>query len=304
MVKTPMHGVLLLDKPAGLSSNLALQKVRNALGRPKAGHTGTLDPLATGLLPICVGEATKFSQYLLDSDKTYEAVVRLGMISSTGDAEGRLEVSGDPNVSEAQIREALKGFVGAIDQIPPMYSALKMAGRPLYEYARAGVEVARQSRNIFINSLELHEFKASLISVSVSCSKGTYIRTLAEDVGRVLGCGAYLAGLRRTRIGPFGLEKAYLLPTLEELGPIAAAGKLLPIDSFLMDLPKLYLAGESARRLTHGLSVPAQDGISGKVRFYGPGGAFMGLGETTLDGQVVPLRLLAESLLTDALNVA
>ncbi len=299
-----MHGVLLLDKPAGLSSNLALQKVRNALGRPKAGHTGTLDPLATGLLPICVGEATKFSQYLLDSDKSYDAVVKLGMVSSTGDAEGKLEVSGDPNVSEAQVREALKGFTGAIDQIPPMYSALKMAGRPLYEYARAGVEVVRQSRNIFINSLELHDFTDSLITFSVSCSKGTYIRTLAEDVGRVLGCGAYLAGLRRTRIGPFGLEKAYLLATLEEQGPVVAAGKLLPIDSFLMDLPKLHLAGEAAKRLTHGLPVPAQDGLSGKLRFYGPSGAFMGLGETTNDGQVVPIRLLAESLLTEALNIA
>jgi tRNA pseudouridine55 synthase len=298
-----MHGVLLLDKPAGLSSNLALQKVRSALGRPKAGHTGTLDPLATGLLPICVGEATKFSQYLLDSDKTYEAVVRLGMVSSTGDAEGKLEVSGDPNVSEQQVRDVLKAFVGATDQIPPMYSALKLAGRPLYEYARAGVEVDRQSRNIFINSLELHDFKDSLISFSVSCSKGTYIRTLAEDVGRALSCGAYLAGLRRTWIGPFGLEKAYSLASLEGMGPVAAAATLLPIDSFLVDLPKLHLAGESAKRLTHGLSVPQQDGVSGKVRFYGPSGAFMGLGETTLDGQVAPIRLLAESLLTDALNI-
>ncbi|MFN0038957.1 MAG: tRNA pseudouridine(55) synthase TruB [Burkholderiales bacterium] len=292
--KPLVNGVFLLDKPAGLSSNIALQRARKAFGRPKAGHTGTLDPLATGLLPICFGEATKYSQFLLDADKTYDATLTLGFTSSTGDAEGQLQVSGRPQVSEPQLRRVLDDFVGPIQQLPPMHSALKKNGRPLYAYARAGLEVEREPRNIVIKSIQLYEFKDTELSIEVTCSKGTYIRVLAEDIGRALGCGAFLANLRRTRIGKFAVQDATTLDTLTELDVARLAALLLPVDTLLEGFPRLFLTDDAAARIANGVPVLESGGLCGKVRLYGPDGHFLGLGEAREDGVVSPLRLLAD----------
>ena len=292
--KPLVNGVFLLDKPAGLSSNIALQRARKVFGRPKAGHTGTLDPLATGLLPICFGEATKYSQFLLDADKTYDATLTLGFTSSTGDAEGQLQVSGRPQVSESQLRKVLDDFVGPIQQVPPMHSALKKNGRPLYEYARAGLEVERKPRNIIIKSIQLYEFKDTELSIGVTCSKGTYIRVLAEDIGRALGCGAFLANLRRTRIGEFAVENATTLDTLKELEVTRLAALLLPVDTLLEGFPKLILTDDAAALIANGVPVLESGELRGRVRLYGPDGHFLGLGEARDDGVVLPLRLLAD----------
>ena len=207
-IRRKVDGVLILDKPRGMSSNAALQKVRWLLNAEKAGHTGSLDPLATGVLPLCFGEATKFSQYLLDADKGYETVMQLGVTTTTGDAEGEVVEQRPVEVGEAQLLEALEGFRGAISQIPPMYSALKRDGQPLYKLARAGEVVEREARSVTIARLELAAFEGDRPRLQVACSKGTYIRTLVEDIGQVLGCGAHVAELRRTQVGPFSLAQA------------------------------------------------------------------------------------------------
>ena len=297
MAKNPdgpsYHGVLLLDKPAGLSSNIALQRVRRLFSWSKAGHTGTLDPLATGLLPICLGEATKFSHALLDADKTYEATIRLGFMSSTGDAEGDVEPYGKADFSAARLDQVLASFVGPIEQIPPMHSALKKDGKPLYSYARAGETVVRVPRKIVINSLHLTDWECEVLNISVSCSKGTYIRVLAEDIGKALGCGGYLLALRRTGIRDLRLEDAIGLDQLGEMDQTARAARLLPVDRLVEILPAVNLDQEASQRMVNGLAVSIGGAAAGLVRLYDAAGTFMGVGERRADGILTSKRLVS-----------
>jgi tRNA pseudouridine55 synthase len=287
-------GVLLLDKPAGLSSNVALQRVRRLFAWPKAGHTGTLDPLATGLLAICLGEATKFSHALLDADKSYEASIRLGFVSSTGDAEGTIEPYGEPDFTAAELSQVLDSFMGPIEQIPPMHSALKRDGKPLYSYARAGKTLSREPRNIIINSLQLIEKKDNCLKVSVGCSKGTYIRVLAEDIGKALGCGGYLLALRRTGIRDLGLADAIGLDQLGEMDEAARDARLLPIDRLVEILPAIHLDREASKRIVNGLPVSEAILAAGLVRLYDSAGCFIGVGEGRSDGMLIPKRLVSQ----------
>jgi tRNA pseudouridine55 synthase len=286
-------GVLLLDKPRGISSNAALQRVRRLYAWPKAGHTGTLDPLATGLLPICLGEATKFSHALLDADKSYEASIRLGFTSSTGDAEGTLEACGKPVFTTDRLQQVLDSFVGAIDQIPPMHSALKMAGKPLYHYARAGETVIRQPRKIIVNHIKCLENKEDTLLISVRCSKGTYIRVLAEDIGRALGCGGYLLMLRRTAIRDLGLESAICLDKLGEMDETSRVAQLLPVDRLVEILPAIYLDQQASQRIVNGLVVGNAAMVAGLVRLYDSTRVFMGVGESRSDGSLISKRLVS-----------
>ena len=247
-----VDGVLLLDKPQGMTSNAALQTARRLLNAAKAGHTGTLDPMATGLLPLTFGEATKFSQMLLDADKAYEATVRLGVETDTGDAEGAQTAAAPVDVSVDSIRRALLSFTGDIEQIPPMYSALKRNGRPLYEYARAGIEIERAPRPVTIRSLDLLAVEGDSFRIGIECSKGTYVRTLAIDLGRALGCGAHLAALRRTRIGPFAVETATTLADFEALPPEQRTAMLAPVDALVSHLPQIELDAAQAGWLMQG----------------------------------------------------
>jgi tRNA pseudouridine55 synthase len=286
-------GVLLLDKPAGISSNVALQRVRRLYAWSKAGHTGTLDPLATGLLPICLGEATKFSHSLLDADKNYEASIRLGFVSSTGDAEGVLAPYGKPDFTATQLQQVLNSFTGPIEQIPPMHSALKKNGKPLYSYARAGETVVRLPRKIIINTLQFIDNKEDILNISVGCSKGTYIRVLAEDIGKALGCGGYLLALRRTAIRDLGLGDAIGLDKLGEMDETCRAALLLPVDRLVEILPAAYLGQEASQRIGNGLAVSDVDTATGLVRLYDSKGAFLGVGERRSDGTLVPKRLVS-----------
>lgn len=292
-------GVLLLDKPAGLSSNAALMRARRALGGARAGHGGTLDPLASGLLPLLFGEATKFAHGLLDADKTYLAELRLGVATTTGDAEG--EVRADrrdrlPGIDMPRCVEVLGAFVGEIDQVPPMYSALKRDGRPLYEYARAGQVLEREARRVRIHGIEPLDFDGERLRIRVACSKGTYIRVLAEDIGKALGCGAHLSALRRERVGALSLEDAIPLDALASLDERSAAALLSPIDALLADLPAVRLGPAEARRFSHGqrLRLPADAPRAvraGTARVYGPQGL---LGVARLEGDLLaPSRLVA-----------
>lgn len=291
-----IDGVLLLDKPSALSSNTALQRARRALGAAKAGHTGTLDPMATGLLPLAFGEATKFSQYLLDANKVYLAEVRLGLTTDTGDAEGRVTGASEARPSVEMILAACRGFVGEMDQLPPMYSALKRDGKALYEYARAGVEVERQPRRIRIAAIEVLHIDGDRFRCRVRCSKGTYIRVLAEDVGRALGCGAHLTALAREETGPFHLKDAVSLQELEAMGQAERLGRLLPADSFVLHLPVLSLSAAAAERICHGqgATLPGCD-VSGACRLY-LGERFLGLGQADGSGLVTPTRLLSTNV--------
>lgn len=289
-----VHGVLLLDKPLGLSSNVAVQRVRRLFDRAKAGHTGTLDPLASGLLPVCLGEATKFSHTLLDADKAYEAVIRFGFVSSTGDAEGEISRLGHPAFTAEDLQHVTQAFTGSISQLPPMYSALKKDGKPLYEYARAGKEVERQSRNVVIKLLEINDIKDEYVSILVLCSKGTYIRVLAQDMGEALGCGGYLAGLRRTGVGGMNVSDAISLEALEALEPVGRRNRMLPLDCLLTDLPAVYLEPDATRRVRNGLDVEADaDPHIGSVRLYGASGSFLGIGERGPEGRISPRRMLS-----------
>lgn len=274
-----LDGVLCIDKPLGLSSNAALQRVKRFIGAAKAGHTGTLDPMATGLLPICLGDATKFSRFFLDADKTYLTEVRLGQTTSTGDREGEIleDKPVPPELDVAQLEEVISQFIGRIEQIPPMYSALKRKGQPLYKLARQGKVVDRPSRSIEIRSLDLVSHASPLLTLKVTCSKGTYIRTLAEDIGRKLGYGAHLASLRRTASGPFTLEDAHQLPDRYEMqldsaderierAPelLAAEARSLvaairPVDLALGHLPRLDIDDAAARSLIVGREVIIRD---------------------------------------------
>ena len=292
-IKKNVNGVLLLDKPLGFSSNQALQKVKWLYSAAKAGHTGTLDPLATGLLPICLGEATKFAQYVTDADKTYFATIKLGATTTTGDAEGEVLTTASVKVTRAQFLAASQQFIGEISQVPPMYSALKHEGRALYAYARAGVDIERQARYITIKNIEVNAFEGDVAQITVTCSKGTYIRTLAEDVGALLGCGAHLIGLRRTETAGYLLPQAV---TIEQLGamPIEAReALLLPVDSAIESLPVVTLNADAAFYLMQGQAVwQAGKMPSGDMRLYDEQNNFLGLGCMQDDGKIAPKRLI------------
>ena len=292
-----ISGVLLLDKPLGMSSNQALQKTRFLLNAAKAGHTGSLDPLATGLLPLCFGEATKVSSYLLDSDKFYTTVARLGSRSTTGDAEGELiDIRPVPELGEARIREVLSTFMGEIDQVPPMYSALKHEGKRLYELARQGVEVERKARRVQIFQLELLGWDQEHIRLQVGCSKGTYIRSLVEDIGEGLGCGAHVVELRRTGVKPYLEPEMWSIEQLEKLaesGPEALDQCLIPVDSALVHIPAVHLDEEGADKIAHGQPVAVEKRPAGSLyRLYRGEKAFIGLGMPLEDDQVTPKRLI------------
>ena len=296
-IRRQVHGVLVLDKPRGFSSNAALQKVRWLLNAEKAGHTGSLDPLATGVLPLCFGEATKFSQYLLDADKGYHTVAQLGVTTTTGDAEGEVLERRAVSVDEAAIQAALPAFRGEIEQIPPMYSALKRDGQPLYKLARAGEVVEREARSVTIARLELLALQEDRATLEVACSKGTYVRTLVEDLGARLGCGAHVAELRRTQAGPFGLTQAISLEELEaahaEGGSEALDRFLLPVDSGLEHWPLVQLTQHSAYYWLHGQPVRAANAPKfGLMRVQDDQGRFIGIGEIDDEGQVAPRRLI------------
>jgi tRNA pseudouridine55 synthase len=249
-VRDLVDGVLLLDKPVGFSSNDALIKAKRVLNAKKAGHTGTLDPFATGLLPLCFGEATKFSQDLLEADKTYETTVHLGQTTDTGDTEGEIIDTRDVNVTLEQIHAVLAQFRGPIAQVPPMYSALKRDGKPLYEYARAGITLEREARNVIIHKLELVSYEAPFLKLSVTCSKGTYIRVLGQDIGEALGCGAHLNALRRTQVGALTMAGMITLDAL--VAHEAPLGLLAPVDALLSSFPAVQLNAELAKRFLNG----------------------------------------------------
>src|SRR5471032_1817069 len=268
-----LDGVLLLDKPLGLSSNDALIRAKRLYLAKKAGHTGTLDPLATGLLPLCFGEATKFSQDLLEADKTYEATMRLGVRTTTGDAEGEALQTRDVTCDEAAIHAAMAHFRGEIAQVPPMYSALKRDGKPLYEYARAGQTVEREARNVTIHALDLIACALPDVTFRVTCSKGTYVRTLAEDIGEMLGCGAHLVALRRTGVGALTLEHAVTLDALAEATPDTRDSWLQPVDALLSTFPAVHLDADATRRFCQGQRLKLSDiadapALADRVRVY------------------------------------
>lgn len=326
-----IDGVVLLDKPEGLSSNAALQRARRCFSAAKAGHTGTLDPMATGLLPICLGDATKFSQGLLDADKAYLATARLGIATDTGDREGKVVAECPVATSLEQVQAALAGLTGALDQVPPMYSALKHQGQPLYAIARAGGEVARTARTVRIHRLELVEWDSPLLTFRVSCSKGTYVRTLAEQIAQRLGTVAHLIALRRTAVGPFTLDAAVDLAGLEAAPPAGRLQYLHPADALVRGLPELALGTDDALRVlqgrtldpcpadVHGTVVACAGAGATLVRIYGPpglagvrpaastasaaegAGAPMFLGLAALEGdggaacRLRPLRLIAHA---------
>ena len=289
-----VSGVLLLDKPAGMSSNTAVQKVRRLFSRSKGGHTGTLDPLATGLLPICLGEATKFSNSLLEADKSYQAQVRLGWRSTTGDAEGKLTEEPVPEFGDAELGAAVTALTGEIEQRPPMYSALKMQGQPLYALARKGMEVERPSRKVHIHRLDVTREPGGILSMSVTCSKGTYIRVLAEDLGKRLGGGAYLTALRRTAIGNIDVADASTLDELATCSATELAARVKPVDFLLQSLPPVVLGKADSDRLSNGMAVQLADAAHGQVRAYREDGRFLGLGEVDPQGLLKPKRLVSK----------
>lgn len=307
MPRRALDGVLLLDKPVGLSSNDALMCAKRLYLAKKAGHTGTLDPLASGLLPLCFGEATKFSQDLLDADKTYEATMRLGVRTSTGDAEGEVLETMTVQVERATIEAVCRRFVGEIVQVPPMYSALKRDGKPLYAYARAGQVVEREGRTVTIRSLDVIDCALPDVMFRVTCSKGTYVRTLAEDIGAALGCGAHLVALRRTGVGALTLEHAVTLDALSAMEAPARDATLQPVDALLSTFVPLQLEPQAARRFQQGqrlrlveLAVPAAlegmaSGESVRVRVYRQSdGALLGMARAG-DGVLAPERLVVSS---------
>ncbi|EKE74037.1 tRNA pseudouridine(55) synthase TruB [Gallaecimonas xiamenensis] len=298
----PLDGILLLDKPQGLSSNDALQKVKRIFFAQKAGHTGALDPLATGMLPICFGEATKFSQYLLDSDKGYRVIAKLGVRTDTSDADGEVVATRPVTVTPGDLLEALDQFRGPIMQVPSMYSALKYQGKPLYKYAREGIEVPREARPITVYKLTLVRFEGDEVEMDVECSKGTYIRTIVDDLGEVLGCGAHVTLLRRTKVSGYPVERMVTLERLEALLEQARTdevppgqyldGFLLPMDSAVQDLPAVDVQAATAFYLKQGQAV--QVGLAsstGLVRIVEEG-TFIGVGELDGEGKLAPKRMV------------
>ena len=291
----------MLDKPPGLTSNRALQMAKRLYGAAKAGHTGSLDPLATGVLPLCFGEATKFSQYLLDADKAYTSSFVLGVATATGDAEGEVLATQDASgVTRDDIERALENFRGEIDQVPSMFSAIKHDGKPLYKLAREGREVERKARRVVIKQLELRAFRPgekAEVDIYLECSKGTYVRSIAEDLGKALGCGAHVSALRRTRAGPFEIADSVTLNTLEALKSneqVAAMDKLLlPADTALGGLPLVKLSESGGFYLRQGQPVQVPNApCNGMVRVALETGEFLGIGEILDDGRVAPRRLI------------
>jgi tRNA pseudouridine55 synthase len=291
-----VDGILILDKPIGRSSNQALQQVRKLYRASKAGHCGSLDPLATGILPICLGEATKFSSYLLGANKTYRATCKLGETTTTGDAEGEVVERRPVLVDATQIRQSLVQFVGEIEQIPPMYSALKHQGKRLYQLAREGRQVERKPRRVTIYHLALLSCSADSLSFEVSCSKGTYIRTLAEDIGAVLGCGAHLSALRRSAVDSFVEQDAVTieqLQLLEQQDGDQLDDLLLPISRALMQFPELSLDASTSLKISQGKRVQlGASETAGPCRLVTDDGRFMGLGEVAPDGELAAKRLM------------
>lgn len=288
-----MHGVLLFDKPLGLSSNDAMQKVKRLLRAEKAGHTGTLDPLATGLLPICLGAATKFSQLNLEADKAYVATLKLGEKTTTGDREGEIIATRAVDFDAAKLAEALQSLCGEIEQVPPMHSALKVDGKALYQLAREGKEVERQPRRVTIHALDLLSHDDDSMQIAVSCSKGTYIRTLAEDLGERLGCGAHLSALRRTASGPLRLDAAVTLEQLEAMTDDQRLQRLLPPDLLLADCPQIRLPALEAGKLLAGMRRRVAHAPAERVRAFGPEpSAFLGSARVVA-GELIPERLLS-----------
>jgi tRNA pseudouridine55 synthase len=297
----------LLDKPLGLSSNDALQRAKRLYRAEKAGHTGTLDPLATGLLPLCFGAATKFSQVSLDADKTYVATLKLGVTTTTGDAEGEVLERREVQVTRTQFEAACARFTGTIDQVPPMHSALKRDGRSLYEYARAGIEIEREARSVTIHRIDIAAGEdggaADAWTLTVCCSKGTYIRTLAEDIGRQLGCGAHLAALRRSASGPLTLAAALTLEQLAAMSESERDAALLSADALVADWPLVRLGTEDAGRFLSGVRrrLPLPD--ASHVRVYGPEPrAFLGGGHIA-GGELISTRLLSPTEVQGLLNL-
>ena len=290
---TGPDGVLLLDKPAGLTSTRALARAKRALGSMKGGHTGTLDPFATGLLPLVFGEATKFSRFLIDARKSYFATMRLGEETATGDTEAEVSARRPVNADLGRIDAVLASFVGHQDQVPPMHSAVRIDGRRLYDLAREGREVKRPARRIEIGALERVGFDGRDLMVNVECSKGTYVRTLAQDMGAVLGCGAHLVGLRRTAVSGFRLDEAVTFEALEAGSMEAARARLLVTEALVVDLPRLDANAEEATRFMHG-RVVARDarGEGADVAVFSPEGRFLGVGREA-PGGIAPLRLMA-----------
>ena len=300
----PVNGILLLDKPAGMTSNRALRQVSRWLDARKAGHTGSLDPLATGLLVLCFGEATKFSGGLLAADKQYQATARLGVTTRSADADGEvLERRAVPALDDDRLEQVVARFRGPIEQIPPMVSALKHQGRRLHELARAGIEVPRAPRRVHIHRLRARRAGADRLELQVDCSKGTYIRSLVADIGAALGCGAHVEALRRTALGPFRAPAMITLAALEARAAAAPAQLddwLLPPDAALADYPAVSLAAAAAARFGQGQAVPATrpaaaaPGTAAAVRVYAASGEFLGVGESGADGVVKPRRLLVQ----------
>ncbi len=293
----PVDGILLLDKPVGITSNAALQRVKRLYNARKVGHTGSLDPLASGLLPICFGEATKISGFLLDADKRYHGICKLGVRTTTADAEGGVIATRPvPALSEEQVGKVLQGFCGEIEQIPPMHSAIKQNGQPLYKLAHQGIEVERQPRSVQIFELNLIRLEGDELEIDLHCSKGTYVRTLAEDIGEALGCGAHLSALRRTTSGPFKLETAVGLESLQglaEAGSEALDACLQPMQDALQQWPDIHLTDNSAYYLQQGQPVQvAKAPTSGLVRLFAGEAHFLGVGEIMDDGRVAPRRLI------------
>ena len=296
-----VDGILLLDKPIGMSSNQALQRAKRLFDAAKAGHTGSLDPLATGVLPLCFGEATKFSQYLLDADKAYTSTFTLGTSTTTGDAEGETVASiNAAHIGQADVERALVAFRGEIDQVPSMYSALKHEGQPLYKLARKGIEVERKSRRVVIKRLDVCAFRAGEkpeVDVYIECTKGTYVRSIAEDLGAALDCGAHVSALRRTQAGPFALDKCVTMATLEALQAsedIAAMDALLhPTDASIESMPMVALSESAGFYLKQGQPVLVSNAPrSGMVRVALEDGEFLGVGEILDDGRIAPRRLI------------
>lgn len=293
-----IHGVLLLDKPVGMTSNAALQAVKRLYQANKAGHTGSLDPLASGLLPICLGEATKISGFLLSADKRYRAVCKLGVITNSGDADGEiLERREIGELALPHVQEVLRKFTGAIKQIPPMHSAIKKDGTPLYKLAHQGIEIDREPRDVTIYQLELVRLEGDELEIDVLCSKGTYIRTLAEDIGATLGCGAHISSLRRTGVGALEHLEMHTLESLEaaarEQGREGLDRLLLPIEMALPDWPEVQLSEDASYYLCQGQAVfVPQLKDTGWVRLYGGDHRFLGLGAVLDDGRVAPKRLM------------
>ena len=293
-LKVDVDGLLLIDKPLGLSSNQALSKIKFLFSPKKVGHTGTLDPMATGLLPICLGEATKFSSYLLNADKTYVGLIRLGYKSSTGDKEGEIiKQEFDKIPSKSEVKRILKNFIGPIDQLPPMFSALKHKGKPLYLYAREGINIPRPKRKIVIHEIELLDYQGDELRLKIKCSKGTYIRTLAEDIGDKLNVGAYLLELNRTGIGSLSIDSAVKIEQIEEIKEQERVKLLLPVDELLSSFQKLILNCNDTTAIKDGKIIDQSGKTPGFYRLYEVKNEFIGLGEIDKIGKLKAKRLIS-----------